>query len=293
MKKGLFSKLIRKRWEIGFVEGGYDAVFSNKKLQVHWVSNPPKDRWYADPFILDVTDDKIVVLAEEYRYETEVGRIAKLEIDRKSWAIVRAKIILEIDTHLSFPNIIRYNGEVYVYPENCLSGNLKIYRYDAAQEQLVFEKVICDDALWDSDITDKFGKWQLFGGKTNENFLDAYDWDEESAKFVYERSYQTKKGDFQLAGKFFEYKGEMYCPNQDCSETYGGAVVIKKVVKKDDGLEFIPVKRLESPSSKLNQGMHTLNEYKGLLVVDAKGFNNSLVGMMFSAYRRLKRVGKK
>ena len=43
MKKGLFSKLIRKRWEIGFVEGGYDAVFSDKKLQIHWVSNPPKD----------------------------------------------------------------------------------------------------------------------------------------------------------------------------------------------------------------------------------------------------------
>ena len=64
MKKGLFSKLIRKRWEIGFVEGGYDAVFSDKKLQIHWVSNPPKDRWYADPFILDVTDDKIVVLAD-------------------------------------------------------------------------------------------------------------------------------------------------------------------------------------------------------------------------------------
>ena len=292
MKSCIISKLIRKRWEIGFVEGGFDALFSDTKLQVHWVKSPVKDRWYADPFILEVTEDKIIVLAEEYRYEHPVGRIAKLVIDKGSWTIENAEIILELDTHLSFPNIIRYNGEIYVYPENCKSGSLSIYKYDDKRGKLVFEKTICDDALWDSDITDWFGGWQLFGGKTDANGLDAYVWDETSEKFIYDRTYQSKDGDFQLAGKFFRYKDDIYCPNQDCSETYGGAVIIKKVVKRDDGLEFIPVKRLESPSRQLNQGMHTLNEYKGVIVVDAKGFNNACVRVIYTAYRWLKRMCK-
>lgn len=289
MKKGLFASLLRKRWELGFVEGGYDAVFSDEPLQVHWVRTPSKDYWYADPFILDVTDDKIVILAEEYRYKHPVGRIAKLSIDRNSWTIERVDIILELDTHLSFPNIIRYNGEIYVFPENCRSGNLSIYKYDAKQEKLVFEQVICDEALWDSDITDRFGGWRLFGGKTNENDLDAYVWDESVRKFVYERSYHSQNGDFQLAGKFFEYKGEVYCPTQDCSQTYGGAVVIKKVVQRGDELDFVPVKRLESPNQMMNQGMHTLNEYKGVVVIDVKGFNNPFVGKLYTAFLKSKK----
>lgn len=39
------------RWALGFVRGGMQAVMESDHLDVDWVKMP-KDRWYADPFIL-------------------------------------------------------------------------------------------------------------------------------------------------------------------------------------------------------------------------------------------------
>lgn len=132
-----------KAWALGFVRGGMDAVMSDSPLKIDVVRNPYKDRWFADPFVLDVTDTKIMLLVEELRYSHPVGRIAKLTIDRKSMAIEKMDIILECPKHLSFPNIFRKGGKVYVYPENCQSGALNIYEYDDEgnrYSQYFFEK---------------------------------------------------------------------------------------------------------------------------------------------------------
>ena len=287
-----FNRLIEKRWELGLIEGGYETVFNNKKFKVHWVKNPKRDRWYADPFILSMNDEEIIILAEEYRFDNPKGRIAKLTVDRHSWRIVKDVIVLELDTHLSFPNILRHEGKIYVYPENCRSGKMSIYEYDPAQEKLIFKKVICDDGLWDSSITNLLGKWQLFGGKNNAYCIDVYNWSDTEKKFVFFRTYQSQKPNHQLAGQIFAYEDSIYCPTQDATETYGGAIEIMKVVKKDNDLDFIPTKRLVSPSLRYGMGMHTLNEYNGMLVIDVKGFNNIFTGILYYFYKRIKKLYK-
>ena len=55
-------------WNIGFVENTLDGVINGEPLKIKWLNHECKDRWFADPFILDVTDDKIYVLVEEYYY---------------------------------------------------------------------------------------------------------------------------------------------------------------------------------------------------------------------------------
>ena len=57
-----YDKITRDRWEIGFVEGGVDAVMGNVSLKINWVKHNYKDRWFADPFVLDVTDSEIRLL---------------------------------------------------------------------------------------------------------------------------------------------------------------------------------------------------------------------------------------
>ena len=99
MLKRIYERLIRSRWELGFVKGGLDGVFSDGPLEVDWVVNPYRDRWFADPFILDVTDDYIYVLAEEFRFNNKKGRIAKLFINRQTLKIERFIILLELPVH--------------------------------------------------------------------------------------------------------------------------------------------------------------------------------------------------
>ena len=286
MLKRIYERLIRSRWELGFVKGGLDGVFSDGPLEVDWVVNPYRDRWFADPFILDVTDDYIYVLAEEFRFNNKKGRIAKLFINRQTLRIERFIILLELPVHLSFPNILRENDKVYVYPESCRNKNLCLYEYDSLNERLLFDRVLAEDAIWDSSITDFLGERCLFTANKDDYYLDIYSWNLEASRFVYSYSIKSSQKDSRMAGQLFKYKGQLYCPTQDCSTNYGGAVVIKRVDQDKDGIRLSPVKRLESPHKTRKIALHTLNEYKGVVVIDVGGYDFPHIGPILHHFVR-------
>lgn len=271
--KQWYKKQLRHEWAIGFVEKGLDGVFSNKPNYV-WVKNPyAEERWFADPFILDVTDTTISLLVEEMRYAVPKGRIAKLMIDRATMAIVDMKIILEESTHLSFPNIWRKDGKVYVYPENNESGQLNLYEYDEEREQLVKVRTLCTEPLTDAVMTEVFGKQQIYSTQMpdpNGGVLNVYEPNKQGV-FVQSQSMSLADKHARMAGQFFAYKGNLYRPAQDCNKVYGGAVIIEEIRQSENALLFKNVKRLTSAHPFLHLGMHTLNEYKGVVVVDVKG----------------------
>ena len=88
-----------------------------------------------------------------------------------------------------------------------------------------------------------------------------------------------------MAGQLFEYKGEVYCPTQDCSQTYGGGVWLKRVVKDGEKLQLVPVKKITPPAKTKCEGLHTLNEYKGVVVVDLKGWVHPLGQKLYNLVR--------
>ena len=155
--RDVYGRMIRSRWEIGFVQGGIDAVMSQKELRINWLKHNYKDRWFADPFILDVTESEIVVLVEEVRYHAPKGRIAELVVDRSTFELKERSIILEINTHLSFPAIWRKGNEVYVYPENWQSGELVLYEYEGRGENLKRVRQICNESLADAVMSECLG----------------------------------------------------------------------------------------------------------------------------------------
>ena len=132
----LYRSIMQGVWNIGFVENTLDEVIDGKSLKINWLKHDCKDRWFADPFILDVTDDKIYVLVEEYYYPHKRGRLAMLTVDRASNTLLKVDTILELDSHLSFPAIIRRDGKILVYPENFKGGGLKLYELDLEKPQV-------------------------------------------------------------------------------------------------------------------------------------------------------------
>lgn len=293
-KSNLYWRLIRSRWELGFVRGGLDGVFSDKPLVVDWIINPFRDRWFADPFVLDVTEDFVFVLAEEYEFKTRKGRIAKLTVNRKTLRIDHYCILLELPTHLSFPNILRKNGHVYVYPESCYNGRLDLYEYDPRQERLVFERTICEDAVWDSSIVNVTGVPQLFTARSSDYNLDVYNWDDKINRFVYSFSVPSSEKSSRMAGQLFEYLGKTYMPSQYCETVYGGGVIIKEVFVNENGVSFNEIKKLVSPHPKRKSKLHTLNEYKGVVIIDVGGFDYPFIGKSMERMSQfIKRVRRK
>lgn len=103
----IYDRITDSFWTIGFIENTLEDVVNNKPLRYVWIKNHYTDRWFADPFVLDVNDDYVYLLVEEYTYTRRKGLIVKLTIDRKLLIITKREEVLEVDTHLSFPIIER------------------------------------------------------------------------------------------------------------------------------------------------------------------------------------------
>ena len=269
--KLLYNKLILHRWDLGFVMSSMDEVLGGEKLQVKRVNSHYRNRWFADPFILLYDEDEIVLLVEDYWDSDCLGRISKLVIDRHKYEIKEVKVILQLDSHLSFPAIMRVEGKIYIYPENSRAGGLWLYECKKI-------KLLSDLPLTDAVITNLFGKKQIFSTKEpnpNKSILDIYDWNDKRKSFEYCESVTFHENIARNAGVFFEYKGTIYRPAQECNGMYGHAVSIQKVEKSGNNYQFTEVRRIMPPKGAF--GIHTFNTYNGLTVIDMKVFRHPWV----------------
>ena len=95
--------LTNHKFKIGFIEDSVETILANKACKINVIKHKYHDRWFADPFILEVTNSKIILLAEEFMYSNSKGRIAQLTIDRKSYKLIANKTILDLPTSVIKP----------------------------------------------------------------------------------------------------------------------------------------------------------------------------------------------
>lgn len=269
-------------WNLGFVEEGLENALTTQQLNIHWAKKRIKDRWFADPYILDVTESEIVVLAEEYCYNVRRGRLARVVYDRHTYEEKHFSIILDLDTHLSFPFILRQNGKVYILPENSASGSSTIYEYDDSRETLTPICQVADLPLTDATLFEMNGQrflWSTMLPEPNGNVLSIYEFDNTS--LIIGRQVATIAFDHNTArnaGEYFFVNGQIFRPAQDCTACYGNGVVLQRVECVDGQWRFTDVNSFYPQSYRLNQGLHTFNHYKGLIVVDGRGYRLPLIG---------------
>ena len=286
----MVRRVIQPRWRIGIVENSLEGIVNGEKLRVQWPSNPFHDRWFADPFVLSVDGDEVTLLVEDYRYAEGQGRISRIIVDRKRGAIVSCKTILK-GGHYSFPAILRENGKVYLYPEQSRQGKLELYEYCPETETCEYVQTLSEEPLTDAIIykgviystrlpepngkTLKMFKWpsavqsSIAASQRSSAFGDSKQLhcvqDANALNLELETLNQPKAFVFdeciaRNAGDFFEVDGVTYRPAQECNRWYGNGLSIQKY---KDGA-FTEVRRI--------LGMHTLNSYQGVTVVDRKVF---------------------
>lgn len=285
----LYRSIMQGVWNIGFVENTLDGVINGEPLKIKWLNHECKDRWFADPFILDVTDDKIYVLVEEYYYPHKRGRLAMLTIDKASNKLLKADTILELDSHLSFPAIIRRDGKILVYPENFKGGGLKLYELDLEKPALVNGQSISDALLTDAIYTELFGKKQIYSTEIpnpNGSILGVYEMDE-TGKYVKVKEYNFPEKIARNAGDWFEYKGKKYRPAQESNVEYGHGISFQQIEESPEGLQFKELWRKTSPHPTMKVAFHTFNMYKGVMVMDCRGYRYTVAAGIINFFRRL------
>ena len=271
--KEFVKKLSSERWNIGFIDNNMDSIMNGDAISVRWMKHSYKDRWFADPFILDVTEKHIIVLVEEYYKPIGRGRISRLLIDRETMILKSLDIILELETHLSFPCIMRDGNNIYIYPENCESGSLSLYKYDDDKKKCEKMIVMSENALADSVElrinSDKY-LFTTSAENPNGNQLRIYSYNNIYSNYSV---IEFKENIARMAGDFFNYRGKLYRPAQECNYQYGHAVSLQEVSYDNNKWSFQERRRLYSVHPKLNIGMHTFNVYNDMIVVDALGFD--------------------
>lgn len=275
------------KWTIGFVERSIQDIINNGMGEVRWLQHCYKDRWFADPFILDVTDDYIQVLVEEYYDGIKRGRIARLDINRRTMQLEANVTLLQLDTHLSFPAISRKGGMVYIYPENSATGGLDLYEYDVKESSCKRVRRICEEPLTDAVMSDLFGKEQIFSTHIptqNGDVLTVYE--KQADMFVAQQDIRFESNIARNAGDWFREGGKVFRPAQDCNNSYGGAMILQEVVKNEDGsYGFTDLRRIESSNKEYHTGCHTFNYYKGVGVIDVHGQRRPMMAAVFDALK--------
>lgn len=283
-------QLRESAWLLGICEDGYDDL---KAGRIHWIDNGKykKKKWFADPFILEYDNEKITLLVEEFDYKEHRGRIARLYVDRKKWTVTDCKIILDIDTHLSFPMIWREHGEIYVCPENYKSGGWSMYRYDADAESLTFVKKIIDEKLTDATIwKDGDDYWLISTYDPNPNGKELTLWKSVALGGPYKKIQKVcfAENTARNAGMIIKCGCKLIRPAQESNITYGHSIVFQEVKKENDKLAFCEIFRFQTPHKIFDAGAHTFNQHKGgMAVIDVKGYRYRYIAKLLSSFGSL------
>ena len=326
MWKSWWHRWVAPHWRIGFLQNTLEEVIAGAEPEIKWMRAKHPDGWFADPFVLKVTDTSISLLAEEFRYKTGKGRIVRLDIDRETLTLEMVTPLID-GCHLSFPFIIstlptegseaagskfKVQGskpsglsmlptdfhssrqaiifnpqfsiafgddchdsvnqaslltlaapiilnshEVMVFPETGKEGRWSCYRLNVDTNECVLERVMCDKPLVDAVIYEDHVFATSFPDPNGKS-LGVYELSEDGCQL--ERTVTFEENVAHNAGAFFKIGEKVYRPAQECNEWYGHALSIQEYQQGT----FHEVRRIP--------GLHTLNMFQGVTVVDQKLF---------------------
>lgn len=289
--KKTYRKLTNRKYNIGFVENSLEGILQGEPYRVKWMKHSYTNRWFADPFILDICGNEAQVLVEEFYDPAERGRIAKLLIDLDTMQLIDTMPVLDLNTHLSFPAILRRAGHIYIYPENYAGGGLNLYEYLPESNECRKAKHLTDELLTDAVYTETFGEPLIFSTcepDANGTVLGVYQQKGPTGMYRLVQECKFCEPIARNAGAWFTYEGEVYRPAQDSTVCYGHKLVIQKVRREADGsFGFKEVRRDTSPLKGMGLGFHTFNMYKNYIVVDCQGYRNPYIGSALNKIRHL------
>jgi hypothetical protein len=273
-------------WTIGL--GNHNFLAARKAgvpfqdSEVQWLT-PPKDRFWADPFLLKVAG-KTYLLFEELFYHEGFGRLVYADIsnslDVKTTAIMPIDFSPAISSHLSFPFTFNYHDVLYCIPENQACGATKLYKCTTVPSQWTFERDLlpdvrgADPVLLDYDNT----LWLFLSDASlgnQDNHLRLFYADDIDSEFIEHPCSPIKLGlnGSRMAGPIINYEGELLRPSQNCSIRYGQSLTLHKITKltRTHYSEELFSQIRPDHRSKWNWGLHSLSvlEDQSLVAIDA------------------------
>jgi len=262
-------------WNVG-IGSGLDLLMETGQWgEIRWRADPGPTGFLADPVgvYTDETGEERL-LVEELSFWENRGRIVSLSLGSE---FVDGAVRVEIDDalHLSYPFTIQSCDGVELYPECGTSGRLRRFvRRDLAWAEETSDALV--EPIIDPTFCHHNGLWYLFYTRADSGPNDILHlkfstslkgpWTEHPA-FPRARDATCTRP----AGPLFKWRDRLFRPAQDCSESYGGTVVINEVEELSANVYREKLaRRLDPPSGLYDSGLHSFLTHRNNLIIDAK-----------------------
>lgn len=237
----------------------------------------PPGKCFADPFLFR-RGESTWLFVEEIDWKTLKGSIACCELPDNGPPSVPDRV-LERDYHLSYPFVFDHDGCVYMIPETASNRTIELYQAVAFPLEWKLECVVLKGVLaTDTTLFEHGGKLWLFAamslpdGSPNDElfvfFADAIHgpWQPHPMNPVVSDVRRARP-----AGNLFHERGEIIRPSQDCSRSYGSAVVFNKIQSlTETEYEEFEIGRIQPAWLPGGVGTHTYNRTDSFEVLDGR-----------------------
>lgn len=270
------------KWAIAISERPIAAFLDGPDPTPRWLAEAPGRDFHADPFGIE-TPDGPVLLAEAFDDGRGFGRIDVLRpggADGSGSDPVAARDVMPPACHLSYPYLVEDGGQVFCVPETHQERRIALWRGDPFPARWVREAVLVDDfAGVDATVFFHDGRWwMLCGCEDDERDGKLYGFFAEDLRGPWVphplNPLACDPRSTRPGGTPFVHRGVLHRPAQDCSATYGGAIVINRVETLSPiAFAEAPVARIEPDAAgPYPAGIHTLAAVGGRTVMDGKRF---------------------
>ena len=256
---------------------GKDQNDPNDALYQYKVILPPKETFWADPFVVE-RDKKYYVFFEELPFATHRAHISVLEIDNNGvWSSARP--VIQQPYHMSYPFVFEDQGELYMIPETGENRTIEMYRCTEFPDKWEFDTVLMSDIrAVDTTLHFQDDKWWMFVSLAEKNLRNR-----DSCHIFFSENFRGPwtphpenpiKLDVEnarMGGHFFRRNGKLYRPAQNCGERYGRSLKINEVLELNENQYRERLVAEISPDwDPMMLGTHTLNRAGRLTVIDGE-----------------------
>ena len=282
---------LSEAWQIGVIDQPlHDWVLGSSMPAVRWLPSPPGVGYWADPMADGVSHDHL--LCEYYDETTSVGRIERLAL-QDSTVSERTVLPLGRGQHASFPLVQTIGGRRIGVVETAALGLCQLHEVADDGTWHPIATVLDGVAAADPALFEWDGRFWLaytdiaLGAFDNLCLLHAPalegPWQPHANNPV-----KVDVTSARMAGGLFWQHGALYRPAQNCLQTYGGSVLLQRVLHcSPTAFAEEMVRELRpDPSGPCPDGMHTLSAWGPRTLVDGKRLVFSLRSVKMKLQRR-------
>lgn len=181
-------------------------------------------RLIADPFLMQEGKSSYLFY-EVLNEDTGQGDLAvSVSTDGENWTY--QGVVLDEDFHLSYPQVFKHEGSIYMIPESCAAGSVRLYRATNFPTEWAFERTLIEKPLVDPTIFRHEDHWWLFASPADDwddlrlyfsKTLDPTDWKEHPQSPIVEGSKRFAR----QGGRIIREDGRLFRIAQDHKLHYG------------------------------------------------------------------------